>query len=137
MSILIVYHPIDDDAFLDKINTEFEQSFSPCAIVSREMDCMKESLLAVKCVFSFHSNCVRLLELFPQFAPLIEEINRLIESSGQQLQTNINNPELWTTFGSCHLTLCDFLNAFSVYFHSFQVKPGSVDPIFWSLMGLV
>lgn len=109
--------------FLDNINTEFEQSFSLCAAIFREMGCVEESLLAAKRVFSYNPNSTRMLELFPQFSPYIEQISRLVEFHGQKLQADSSNPELCTILGYCYLTL--------------RVQPESMDPVFWSAMGVV
>jgi tetratricopeptide (TPR) repeat protein len=124
-------------SFLDKINTEFEHSFSLCASVSREIGCVEESLLAAKRVFSYNPNSARMLDLFPQFAPFIEQISRLIESYGQKLQADSSNAELWTSLGYCYLTLGDFPNAFAAYAHALRVQPESMDPVFWYAMGVV
>jgi tetratricopeptide (TPR) repeat protein len=123
--------------FLDKINTEFEQSFALCALISREMGCVEESLLAAKRVFSYNPNSTRMLELFPEFAPFIEQISRLVESHGQKLQIDSGNHELWTILGYCYLTLGDFPNAFAAYAHALRVQPESTDPVFWYAMGIV
>jgi tetratricopeptide (TPR) repeat protein len=123
--------------FLEKINTEFEQSFSLCAAISREMGCVEESLLAAKRAFSYNPNAIRMLELFPQFAPYIEQISHLVEAHGQKLQADSSNPELWTILGYCYLTLGDFPNAFAAYAHALRVQPESIDPVFWYAMGIV
>jgi tetratricopeptide (TPR) repeat protein len=123
--------------FLDKINTEFEQSFTLCAAISREMGCIDESLLAAKRVFSYNPNSQRMLELFPQFAPFIDQISRLVEAHGQKLQGDSSNPEIWTVLGYCYLTLGDFPNAFAAYAHALRVQPDSSDPSFWYAMGVV
>jgi tetratricopeptide (TPR) repeat protein len=123
--------------FLEKINTEFEQSFSLCASISREMGCVEESLLAAKRVFSYNPNSARMLELFPQFAPFIDQISRLVETHGQKLHGDSSNPEIWTMLGYCYLTLGDFPNAFAAYAHALRVQPESSDPAFWYAMGVV
>jgi tetratricopeptide (TPR) repeat protein len=123
--------------FLDKINTEFEHSFSLCATLSREMGCLSESLLAAKRVFAYNPNSAQMLELFPQFVPFIECISRLVESHGQRLQNDSGNPDLWIILGYCYLTLGDFPNAFAAYAHALLVRPDNTDPIFWYAMGIV
>jgi tetratricopeptide (TPR) repeat protein len=123
--------------FLDKINTEFEQSEKLGAAISREMGCVEESLLAAKRVFSYNPNSTRMLGLFPHFAPYIEQIGRLVEFHGQKLQADSSNPELWTVLGYRYLTLGDFPNAFAAYAHALRVQPESMDPVFWYAMGVV
>jgi tetratricopeptide (TPR) repeat protein len=130
-------HSNDGSDFLDRLNTEFERSFSLAARVSHEMQCPEESHLAAKRVFSYNPNSKQILELFPEYAPIIDQISQLVDRSSQTLRLESNNPELWTLLGYCYLTLGDFPNAFAAFAHSLRVSSDSVDPVFWYAMGIV
>lgn len=123
--------------FLDEINTHFEHSFSLCAEIAKEMGCTSESLLAAKRVFSYNPNSRKMLDLFPEFAPIIEQISNLVDLHGQNLQTNASNPEVWTSLGYCYLTLGDFPNAFAAFAHALRISPNSEDLVFWYAVGVV
>ena len=124
--------------FLDSINTEFEQSFTKAARISKEFNCLDESHLAAKRVFSYNPNSKEILSLFPQYTPIIEEISKLVDDHGQSLKTDSGNPFLWTILGNCYLTLGDFPNAFAAYAHAIRVNlPENPDPNFWYALGIV
>lgn len=122
---------------LERINTEFERSFSVCAAVAREMDCLDESMLAAKRVFSYNPNSKKILDLFPQYAPLIEKISVMVTTNGKLLEEDPSNPSLWTNLGYCYLTIGDFPNAFAAYSHALRIVSDSKDTVFWYAMGVV
>jgi tetratricopeptide (TPR) repeat protein len=124
-------------SFLDNINTQFENSFALCAIIAREMGSMEEALLAAKRVFSYNPNSRRMLDLFPQYITVIEQISRLVDIHGQRLTSESVGQDSWTVLGYCYLTLGDFPNAFAAYAHAMRVHPESEDPAFWYAIGVV
>jgi hypothetical protein len=65
--------------FLDRINSEFEQSFTLAARVSLEMQSLDESHRAAKRVFSYNPHSKAILDLFPQYSTVIEDISRLVQ----------------------------------------------------------
>ena len=113
------------NAFLDKINEQFEKSFSLCAVISKEMGCTAESLLAAKRVFSYKPDARPILELFPEFTPVIEKISNLIERYGKELEVDCS-PQLWASLGYCYLYLGDFPNAFAAFAHALRLCPEPV-----------
>ncbi|OHS95399.1 TPR Domain containing protein [Tritrichomonas foetus] len=125
------------NVFLDKINTEFETSFTVAACISKHLNCLDESHLAAKRVFSYNPNSKTILELFPQYTPIIEEISRLVDQHGQSLKVESNIHDRWSILGYCYLTLGDFPNSFAAYAHALRVSPDSRDTTFWYAMGIV
>ena len=117
------------NVFLDKINEQFEKSFSLCAVISKEMGCTAESLLAAKRVFSYKPDARPILELFPEFTPVIEKISNLIERYGKELEVDCT-PQLWASLGYCYLYLGDFPNAFAAFAHALRLCPEPQDPVF-------
>ena len=83
------------NSFIDTINTEFEQSFTSAAIISKELNCIEESQLAAKRVFSYNPNSKTILNLFPQYSPIIDEILSLVENYTQQIKEDSNKHEYW------------------------------------------
>ncbi|OHT17673.1 TPR Domain containing protein [Tritrichomonas foetus] len=128
-----------NSSFLDTINTEFELSFTIAASISKEMDAIEESQLAAKRAFSYNPNSRAVLDLFPQYAPLIEKISELVDKHGLALKTPpaSENPDLWSILGYCYLVIGDFPNAFAAYAHAVRLMPDSSDSTFWYAMGIV
>lgn len=123
--------------YFDNININLEQSFTSAACISKDMNCIEESQLAAKRVFSYNPNSKKILNLFPQYAPIIEQISALVGSHGKSLKNDPNNNDLWTILGYCYLTLGDFPNAFAAYAHALRISQNSRDPNFWYAMGIV
>ncbi|KAH0789615.1 TPR Domain containing protein [Histomonas meleagridis] len=123
--------------FLERVNSEFERSFAIASEIANEMGCYDESLKGAKRVFNYNPNSEFILDLFPQFAPIIEGITKLVGEYGNKLKEDSKNPDIWTTLGCCYLTLGDFPNAFALYSHAKRVLPDQTDPNFWYAMGIV
>lgn len=131
------YNNENTNSFLEQINLNLEESFTNAASISKDMNCIEESQLAAKRVFSYNPNSTKILNLFPQFSPIIEQISELVETHGKSLKNDPNNSEWWTILGYCYLTLGDFPNAFAAYAHALRNYHNSRDPNFWYAMGIV
>lgn len=133
----MTYSNDSTNSFLEQINLNLEESFTIAAAISKDMDCPEESQLAAKRVFSYNPNSTKILDLFPQYAPIIEQISALVESIEKSLKNDLNKSELWVTLGYCYLTLGDFPNAIAAYAHALRIYQNSRDPNFWYAMGIV
>ena len=123
--------------FLDMINTEFEHSFEIAVSTSIELNCIYESKLAAKRVFSYNTNSEKILKLFPEYESPIKQISQLVDSRSQMIKDNASNLEQWMILGCCYLTIGDFPNAFSAYAHALRINNESNDPTFWYAVGIV
>jgi tetratricopeptide (TPR) repeat protein len=123
--------------FLDRINSEFEQSFTLAARVSLEMHSLDESHRAAKRVFSYNPHSKAILDLFPQYSIVIEDISRLVQRHSQCVQEQPENADSWRILGYCYLSLGDFPNAFTAFTHSFRLCADCSDSVFWYAFGVV
>lgn len=128
---------VSQSPFLEATNLQFEECFTHAACISKEMNCIEESQLAAKRVFSFNPDSEIILSLFPEYAPMINILSSLINKHLQTLKKEASNPKLWTLLGYCYLARGDFPNAFASLIRAFQNSPNSDDPDFWYAIGIV
>jgi tetratricopeptide (TPR) repeat protein len=101
------------------------------------MQCQEESLLAAKRVFSYNPSSKLMLDMFPEYAPIIEEISDLVDKYGQRLREDANSWDAWALLGYCYLTLGDFPNSFAAFAHAIKTVTDNRDPVFWYAAGIV
>lgn len=126
----------NSNKFLNTVNSELEQSFTAAACIALEMKDDFNSQLAAKRVFSYNPYSKKILELFPQFEPVIIEINRLIDKYNKMLNHDPKNAEVWGLLGNCYLTLGDFPNALVTYSHATRIDPDSKNTNFLYAIGI-
>lgn len=126
-----------NNTFLEKINTEYENSFTIAALTAKEIGMEDESLLAAKRVFSYNPNSRIIRSTFPQFASAIEKISKLIDFYGNSLSDSDSPSSHWSILGYCYLTLGDFPNSFAAFAHGIRVMPETKETVFWYAMGIV
>lgn len=115
----------NSNQLLDSVSNELEQSFTAAAIIAKEMNDNENSQLAAKRAFSYNPDAKTILDLFPQYEPIISEINALKNKNTKLINEDLNNPDSWGLLGNCYLALGDFPNALTAYWHSTKINPDS------------
>lgn len=123
--------------FLEAANSEFEKGFAIAAMVAKEMNCLDESQLASKHVFSYNPGNKQVLNLFPELKTLVTYLNGVIENYTKYIHDPDCSADVWTVLGNCYLILGDFPNSFAAYAHAQRKSPDNDDPQFWYTMGIV
>ncbi|KAH0785080.1 TPR Domain containing protein [Histomonas meleagridis] len=119
---------------LTRINEEFEKGFTSASSLAKLMGCNEEGIYGAKRTFSYNPNSQTILELYPEFEPLVDKVSDLIQSLSRKLDEDSNNSQLWKTLGYCYLTLGDFPKAFST---SLRVSADQNDPTFLYALGII
>lgn len=123
--------------FLTHANESIEKGFTAAAHVAHEMKSYRESSIAAKRVFTLNPNSKTMFALFPQYAPLIEAINKIIEQNSRQISKTVEDPQLWINLGHGYLVIGDFPNAFSAYARAIRYDPNNNDKFFLYAFGIV
>ena len=128
---------LNNEEFLDRLNREFEQSFTIAVLTSKEMDCNDLSEFAAKKVFSYNPNSNIIQQIFPKYTKIIADISKIVDNHGHLLKENIGLIKSWIILGHCYLTLGDFPNAFASYAHALRANAHLTDPHFSYGLALV
>ena len=123
--------------FLDSVNSELEQTFTSAACIAKEMNDTEDSQLAAKRVFSYNPDSKKILELFPQYEPIISEINELVNKYIKALSIDQENADSWRLLGNCYLIIGDFPNALASYSRATRIDQDSQNVNFLYAMGIV
>ncbi|EAY12598.1 TPR Domain containing protein [Trichomonas vaginalis G3] len=118
---------LSNEEFLDRLNREFEQSFTIAVRTCKDMDCNDMSEYAAKKVFSYNPNSSIIQQYFPKYTSAIGEISKIVDNNGQLLKENIGLIKSWIILGHCYLTLGDFPNAFASYAHALRANAHLTD----------
>lgn len=125
------------DKLQDVINQELEQSFTAAACIAKEMNDVENSELAAKRVFSYKPNSEIILDLFPKYKPVINEITQLVNKYSKSLKEDPTNADSWELLANCYLILGDFPNAFAAYSHAMRILPENQDSNFLYAISIV
>lgn len=122
--------------YLEKVNLSFEDSFSVAATVAMQLGCQEDSLLATKRAISYNPNNPNVFSMYPDYKAVVEQVRKIIEDYGQQLQRDTEKTSIWMVLGYCYLALGDFPNAFAACSHIVKVID-TPDTVFCYLAGVV
>ncbi|EAX97945.1 TPR Domain containing protein [Trichomonas vaginalis G3] len=123
--------------FLRLATESIAKGFTAAAQVAHEMHSYRESSIAAKRVFTLNPTSEKMLQLFPNFAPLVQAIYSIIEQIMIQISKTDADPNLWMTLGHGYLVIGDFPNAFSAYARAIRLNPNNNDIFFLYAYGIV
>ena len=121
----------------EKINIEYENSFSNVALISKEIGSEFDCLVASRRVLSYNPNKSIIFKLFPQYEVPISIIGNTVNELSLELKKLNGNSELWTILGFCYLLLGDFPNSFAAFAHVLRIRHDSNYICLFYCLGIV